>query len=454
LTPLCTQLTYEGLIDEVFSIVDATIDLPAEMVIDPKSQEGKEPVPVGKKIKTPLNSNDQLFRDVRDLNFSMVGPQLNIKAKQIDEYYKERYAAKTITEIKEFMTKLPRFQKEHQYLRIQSNIAEAVLSYTRDAVFRDRLECEQNLLALADPEGAMNYIEESINKQEPFTKVFRLLCLYSLTNNGIREKMFNVIRKDLLQTYGYESLYFMENLMKLGMFKLNTSRVNTYSRVKQDLNLIIEEMNEKDPNDVAYVYSGYAPISIRLVQQALNAPSPSTVLSENTKPEDFMNISSSGSGRSFPLLSALTQSPVQQLEQKYSVSAPGWGESRIDSIVRDLPGGPAFHARQFLPKGLAKDNTREKLVLVYFVGGCTFTEISSLRFLAQKMEGHDFLVATTKLINGNSFLDALKEKLVDETMNPNMDSTDDHPIEKRVPVSRTKQTPPPPVKESKNPFHY
>jgi len=326
MTPLCTQLTYEGLIDEIFGIIDGTVDLPAEMVIDPKSQEGKDPIPVGKKFKTALNSNDKLFRDVRDLNFSMVGPQLNAKAKHIDEYYKERYAAKTITEIKDFMNKLPSFQREHQYLRIQSNIAEAVLSFTRDPVFRARLECEQNLLALSDPEEAMNYIEECINKQEPFSKVFRLLCLYSQTNNGIREKAYNGLRKDLLQTYGYECLYFMEHLMKLGMFKLSTSRVNPYSRIKQDLNLIIEEMNEKDPGDVAYVYSGYAPVSIRLVQQALVAPSPSVVLSELKIDE-----TSNGSGRSFQLLQSAINHPNNpiQLDQKYAAWSKGWGDLEL-----------------------------------------------------------------------------------------------------------------------------
>lgn len=44
-----------------------------------------------------------------------------------------------------------------------------------------------------------------------------------------------------------------------------TARTN-YATVRKNLNLIVDEVNEQDPDDVAYVYNGYAPLSIRLVQ--------------------------------------------------------------------------------------------------------------------------------------------------------------------------------------------
>jgi hypothetical protein len=63
----------------------------------------------------------------------------------------------------------------------------------------------------------MEYIEECINRQEPVVKVLRLLCLFSLTNNGIKEKTFNFIRREILQAYGYGYLFALEKLQKLGM---------------------------------------------------------------------------------------------------------------------------------------------------------------------------------------------------------------------------------------------
>uniref|UniRef100_A0A6B2KZZ3 Uncharacterized protein n=1 Tax=Arcella intermedia TaxID=1963864 RepID=A0A6B2KZZ3_9EUKA len=385
ITPMCTQLTYEGLIDEVFGINNGSVELPAEMVLDPKT-ENKEPP--GKKLKTPLNSNDRLFSDIRDLNFASVGPHLHAKAKLIDEHYKERYAAKTITEIKDFMKKLTVYQKEHQYLRIQSNITESVLAVTRDLPFRDKLAAEQNLLALADPDVSMAHIEKMINKQEPINAVLRLLCLYSLTNNGIKDKFYNVLKRDILQTYGYKYLYTLENLTKIGMFKLNATRANPYAKTLKDLNLIIEEMNDKEPNDIAYVYSGYAPISIRIVEQAI--ASPAFTGATLTEEKGFFNSNSEKDPKS----------PI----------VPLWGDPRTDSIMRDIP-GPHFHAKQPLPKNLLPQDESRKVVLVFFVGGCTYTEISAIRFLNQKHEGIDFLVGTTKIINGNGFFDSVTEKV-------------------------------------------
>jgi vacuolar protein sorting-associated protein 33A len=39
-----------------------------------------------------------------------------------------------------------------------------------------------------------------------------------------------------------------------------------YSSLRKSLRLIVDEVDEQKPNDIAYVYSGYAPLSIRLVQ--------------------------------------------------------------------------------------------------------------------------------------------------------------------------------------------
>lgn len=49
-----------------------------------------------------------------------------------------------------------------------------------------------------------------------------------------------------------------------------------------------------------------------------------------------------------------------------------------------------------------------RVILVFFVGGCTYAEISALRFLQSQDEHNvEFVVATTKLINKNSFLKSI-----------------------------------------------
>ena len=38
----------------------------------------------------------------------------------------------------------------------------------------------------------------------------------------------------------------------------------------QTFRLFVDDVNEKEPNDISYVYSGYAPLSVRLVQAAVS----------------------------------------------------------------------------------------------------------------------------------------------------------------------------------------
>lgn len=59
-----------------------------------------------------------------------------------------------------------------------------------------------------------------------------------------------------------------------------------------------------------------------------------------------------------------------------------------------------------LPAPRAGDKRRT--VLVVFIGGVTYAEVSALRFLSQKgLVNADFVVATTKVVNGSSLLRTL-----------------------------------------------
>ena len=55
------------------------------------------------------------------------------------------------------------------------------------------------------------------------------------------------------------------------------------------------------------------------------------------------------------------------------------------------------------------------MTLVFFIGGCTYTEISAIRFLHKQQGNQDFVIATTKLINGSSLLKSLVEPVGNAT---------------------------------------
>jgi hypothetical protein len=51
---------------------------------------------------------------------------------------------------------------------------------------------------------------------------------------------------------------------------------------------------------------------------------------------------------------------------------------------------------------------KKKLMLLFVVGGLTFLEIAALRFLSNEPSfPFQILIATTAIVNGNTFLDSL-----------------------------------------------
>jgi hypothetical protein len=86
----------------------------------------------------------------------------------------------------------------------------------------------------------------------------------------------------------------------LGLLKKQEGRSGNFNAVRKGLRLIDEHIDENNPNDIAYVYAMYAPISIRLVQTSFN---------------------------------------------------PGWRP--IADVLKELP-GPAFEDTQILPPGVTQ----------------------------------------------------------------------------------------------------
>jgi hypothetical protein len=108
---MLTQLTYEGLLDEIFEIQNcAYLDphwlfchltlLAAHIKVDPAllstqtgastagSTSGVSSSTNVTKRKHHLHSTDRLFAHLRDENFAAVGPKLNKEAKRLDSEYR------------------------------------------------------------------------------------------------------------------------------------------------------------------------------------------------------------------------------------------------------------------------------------------------------------------------------------------------------------------------------
>ena len=74
-------------------------------------------------------------------------------------------------------------------------------------------------------------------------------------NSGLKQKVFDFYRKEIIQVYGYEYLPALEKLEKAGLFYVQKSK-NIYSTIRKTLKLSVDDVNESKPSDISYVHSG------------------------------------------------------------------------------------------------------------------------------------------------------------------------------------------------------
>ncbi|PVH88566.1 vacuolar protein sorting 33A-like protein [Cadophora sp. DSE1049] len=408
-TPLLTQLTYEGLIDEVVGIQNNQADVDSSIV-------GAAPQPVpgssnaasravqAKKRKIVLDSSDKLYEQLRDTNFAIVGSLLNKVARRLKTDYDGRHDTRTTAELREFVNKLPGYQAEQQSLKIHTALAEEIMKHTRTDQFSRLLEIQQNLAAGADPSSQHDAIEELIARDAPLTEVLRILCLESCISGGIKPRELEAFKKMILQAYGYQHILTLDALEKLQLLlsrsspmasmipmtggPANTGTKTNYTYLRKALRLIVDEVNEHDPNDIAYVYSGYAPLSVRLVQCILQKQ----------------------------YLTSITRGGNANNAAGVATGGPSQGWRGFDDAVKHVRGQTFDEVQKGEDKAvkarsLLSGSGDKKIVFVVFLGGITFTEIAALRFIAKKEEARkQIIICTTSIISGNKIMDTAIEK--------------------------------------------
>ena len=200
------------------------------------------------------------------------------------------------------------------------------------------------------PEILNNFIEDEIGKKAEEYNLLRIICLESIINGGIRYKIYDEIKKDFLNVYGYKELFLWHNLEKMDILKSEDNNY-FYSYANNELKLIYEDIDVNNPNDSSYAYTGYCPIIVRLIEKAFKE---------------------------------------------------GWGT--ILETLKKIPGETDFPSDEY---NMLADNNEKKYYLVVFIGGITYGELGAIRYLNKNNKNKKIVVLTTSMINSKKIFNAL-----------------------------------------------
>ena len=390
-TPLCTQLTYEGLIDEVLGITNGTVTLPPEGAA------------AGRKAR--LDSRDALFAELRDLNFGAACDSLRQRTAALASDYRAIKGSQAaadaadgavareqeVSAIGGFVRKL-RDNIGGTGVDLHATIARALLDKSKARPFMARLALERGLV-----EGGKDGVDAAVEAAETLCyrgdgviDALRMLCLANVTSGGLGSKRCEGVKRDLVASYGVQHLQTLQHCAAAGLLPPTPSSAVASSQAafssgfpaaRGPLQLVVDSVDAQGaPGDIAFTHShsAYAPLSVRLAALA--------------------------------------------------VRPQGWrAERAVEEAVRALP-GPQFECAQGLdergePAELPVEAAQAEAswaaacagcgagsrvpVLVCFVGGCTRSEVAALRWLSLQPGSPHYVVLTTQLLTAHSVFTAL-----------------------------------------------
>jgi len=238
-----------------------------------------------------------------------------------------------------------------------------------------------DLAAGSDALAQHENIEELIYRGAGIETVLRLLCIESCVGAGLRPKDLEFFKREILQAYGYHHILTLDALEKLQLLQSRatvqaTANTRTsYSNLRKLLRLIVDEVNEHDPDDISYVYSGYAPLSVRLVQCVIQ--------------KQYLQITTKGG-------KGVGGGPDVNV-----VGAGSTGWKGFEEALRNVKGKTVDEVQRGEDKAvrarmILNGQNEKRMTIVFFLGGCTYTEIAALRFIGKQQEGMATMVLTPR----------------------------------------------------------
>ena len=224
-SPLLTQWTYEGLLDEALGLHNNVMDLPVssilshdaiQMLTSGSNASGN----VGTFRKRLRSDVDPIFGQLRDFSYWEATQKIRNIANSVQEYYKNRPSRDSapISIVKDYVDRLADKKTEHRSVTAHAAIASEISARTFDSIeFKRRYGLEQEMMEGSTATGRRVYVTDAMSRGESLSHVLRLCCLWSVTSAGIDSEEFDFVRREILSIYGLRVMPLLANLERAGM---------------------------------------------------------------------------------------------------------------------------------------------------------------------------------------------------------------------------------------------
>ncbi|KHJ96833.1 Sec1 family protein [Oesophagostomum dentatum] len=267
LTPLLHQLTYAGILDEMYGIgMVGSIKVPLGEF---ENNENTDPFALKE-----IHLNDELFRRLKHVHINAIGYELAKilgEIKEDEQFDRDRMS---VAEYQVLVKKMPQILLRKKLCGVHMRLAEMARAQLYET-FADYIKVEKELLESANGDKIHPFIEDIIVTGDDVNAALRLVAVHALAANGLKPAVLHQYRRMIMQSFGVEALNKLLKLQKMGVMrerggsgKLSADYAPTmFPHMKKQYNLVVENVSETSISDAAYAYSGYAPLIVRILEE-------------------------------------------------------------------------------------------------------------------------------------------------------------------------------------------
>ena len=355
ITPMCSNYTYEGLIDEYFGIEYNKILVKDNLInVDVKKSFELE----DKNITYKLNNN-KFYETIRSMHFLHANKYL---ANELITFSDINESARNETDFSKLQNTLKNFK---QYLSKKDdifknyNLAKFITNKQNNYKNIKIIQTERILLNGFKVDNIQNLYDELIGERVNLYDILRLMIIENLTRNGILK--YNIIKRDILNIYGFQYIFLFENLEKLNWLKDRDFFQRVKKLVSSDfltfinkLQLVNKNFDMEKITDCSFVLGELCPICLKLIEKFISG---------------------------------------------------GW--NKFNEILRKKN----FFYYPKNEKQIFENKKEKNFVFVVFIGGITYAEIEGIRFLNMINNDFKFIIITTSILNYKKCLEQLDFKI-------------------------------------------
>lgn len=257
-------------------------------------------------------------------------------------------------------------------MKRQAGILEELLGLQEDAMTDTKLK------------EYLVFLEDLTARQFDFYATLRLCCLYSVMEDGLPEKEYQFLHRQLLQAYGYRHLSTLHYLQRLGLFHQRDSKSISLEPLLPDRFARVPQVTSLKSERVPF----------RKICQRLNLLPQSTSSDDNSSAKSGQHPSYVFGGIYTPLVYQFVEKCLKEKEPNLGDFARCFGNN--------LRIGDCSH-----PQWGARGK-----ILVCFIGGVTLAEVASLDLLSRQL-GRHIIVAATSTISGPALMESIASQNID-----------------------------------------